>query len=89
MGGHSILSIICNEYFHENDDCLVTIFLFRFSIFYAHEFYMFSLLLKELYVNFEYLIICVKWACQDFSTIMENFNYMHIVMVSVCYFVIN
>ena len=61
---------------------------FHFSIFLSSRIYLFSILLKELYVNFRFLIMC-KMGMSRISTIMENFNYMHILMVSVGSFVIN
>ena len=55
---HSNPSSICNEYFYGNKDGFVTIFRSYFQFVFAHELYMFSLLLKDLYVNFRYLIMC-------------------------------
>ena len=81
--------IVYYEYFNANDWTFVLRSIqFHFSIFFSSRIYLFSILLKELYVNFRFLIMC-KMGMSRISTIMENFNYMHILMVSVGSFVIN
>ena len=81
--------IVYYEYFNANDWTFVLRSIqFHFSIFLSSRIYLFSILLKELYVNFRFLIMC-KMGMSRISTIMENFNYMHILMVSVGSFVIN
>ena len=86
---HTRLLIVYYEYFNANDWTFVLRSIqFHFSIFLSSRIYLFSILLKELYVNFRFLIMC-KMGMSRISTIMENFNYMHILMVSVGSFVIN
>ena len=85
----SRLLIVYYEYFNANDwNFVLRSIQFHFSIFLSSRIYLFSILLKELYVNFRFLIMC-KMGMSRISTIMENFNYMHILMVSVGSFVIN